>query len=194
MCLLSKLSEQQKHRIEIFNNLRRINVEVKQSKLAEVLTIKPPTIFEDFRGTYVELYNEQLYINAGIKVKFIQDDISISSRHVLRGIHGDNETWKLISCLYGKFYLVVVNWDKNSPQYRQWESFTLSEKNCTQVLVPPNFGIGHLVLSEQAIFSYKQSTYYNRANQFTLVWDDPELNIWWPIKNPILSQRDLGIG
>ncbi len=194
MCLLSKLSEQQKHRIEIFNNLRRINVEVKQSKLAEVLTIKPPTIFEDFRGTYVELYNEQLYINAGIKVKFIQDDISISSRHVLRGIHGDNETWKLISCLYGKFYLVVVNWDKNSPQYRQWESFTLSEKNCTQVLVPPNFGIGHLVLSEQAIFSYKQSTYYNRANQFTLVWNDPELNIWWPIKNPILSQRDLGIG
>lgn len=194
MCLLSKLSEQQKHRIEIFNNLRRINVEVKQSKLAEVLTIKPPTIFEDFRGTYVELYNEQLYINAGIKVKFIQDDISISSRHVLRGIHGDNETWKLISCLYGKFYLVVVNWDKNSPQYRQWESFTLSEKNCIQVLVPPNFGIGHLVLSEQAIFSYKQSTYYNRANQFTLVWNDPELNIWWPIKNPILSQRDLGIG
>ncbi len=169
-------------------------MEVKQTKLAGVLTIRPPTIFEDFRGTYVELYNEQLYTNAGIKVKFVQDDISISSKHVLRGIHGDSETWKLISCLYGKFYLVVVNWDKNSPQYRQWESFTLSEKNCIQVLVPPNFGIGHLVLSEQAIFCYKQSTYYNRANQFTLVWNDPKLDIWWPIKNPILSQRDLGIG
>lgn len=114
-------------------------MEVKQSKLAEVLTIKPPTIFEDFRGTYVELYNEQLYINAGIKVKFIQDDISISSRHVLRGIHGDNETWKLISCLYGKFYLVVVNWDKNSPQYRQWESFTLSEKKLYSSLSASKF-------------------------------------------------------
>ena len=114
-------------------------MEVKQSKLAGVLTIRPPTIFEDFRGTYVELYNEQLYVNAGIKVKFVQDDISISSRHVLRGIHGDSETWKLISCLYGKFYLAVVNWDKNSPQYRQWESFTLSEKIvfkswCPQIL------------------------------------------------------------
>ena len=169
-------------------------MEVKRTKLTGVLTIKPPTLFEDFRGTYVELYNEDLYTDAGIKVKFVQDDISVSSKHVLRGIHGDNLTWKLISCLYGKFYLVVVNWDKDSPQYCQWESFTLSENKCTQVLVPPNFGIGHLVLSEQAIFGYKQSTYYNRTNQFTLVWNDPRLNIWWPIKNPILSQRDLGIG
>ena len=167
-------------------------MEVKKTKLDGVLLIKPPTIFADFRGTYVETYNEKLYTEAGIRVKFVQDDISVSSKHVLRGIHGDPETWKLISCLYGKFYLVVVNWDETSPQFGQWESFVLSDQNRLQVLVPAKFGIGHLVLSEQAIFHYKQSTYYNRAKQFTLLWNDPKLNIWWPVRNPILSRRDEG--
>lgn len=168
-------------------------MEATKTKLDKVLLIKPPTIFEDFRGAYVELYNENIYHEAGINVKFIQDDISISTRHVLRGIHGDSETWKLVSCLYGKFYLVVVNWDKDSSQHGQWESFVLSEQNRMQVLIPPKFGNGHLVLSETAIFHYKQSTNYNREGQFTLHWNDPGLNIWWPIQNPIVSQRDEGI-
>jgi len=167
-------------------------VEVSRAKLDGVLLIKPPTIFEDFRGTYVEIYNEKLYSEAGIKVKFVQDDVSVSSKHVLRGIHGDQETWKLISCLYGKFYLVVVNWDETSPQFGQWESFVLSDQNRLQVLVPPKFGNGHLVLSDLAIFHYKQSAYYNRAGQFTILWNDPKLNIWWPVKNPIVSRRDEG--
>jgi dTDP-4-dehydrorhamnose 3,5-epimerase len=167
-------------------------IEVFKTKLDGVLLIKPPTIFEDFRGTYVEIYNEKLYKEAGIDVDFIQDDISVSAKDVLRGIHGDNKTWKLISCLYGKFYLVVVNWDKSSKQFRQWDSFVLSDSDRQQVLVPPKFGNGHLVLSEQAIFHYKQSTYYNRAGQFTLLWNDPEINILWPVKNPIVSKRDEG--
>jgi dTDP-4-dehydrorhamnose 3,5-epimerase len=167
-------------------------MEVTKTKLDGVLLIKPPTIFEDFRGTYVELYNDQLYRDAGIQVNFIQDDISTSAKHVLRGIHGDQETWKLVSCLYGRFYLVVVNWDQKSPQYRQWESFTLSDANRLQVLIPPKFGNGHVVLSDQAIFHYKQNTTYNRAGQFTLQWNDPELKIWWPIKDPLISQRDGG--
>jgi len=167
-------------------------MEVSKTKLDGVLLIKPPTIFEDFRGTYVETYNEKLYTDAGIKSRFVQDDISVSSQNVLRGIHGDDDTWKLISCLYGEFYLVVVNWDKTSPQFGRWESFVLSDQNRLQVLVPPRFGNGHLVLSALAIFHYKQSTYYNRAAQFTLLWNDPKLNIWWPIKNPIVSQRDEG--
>lgn len=169
-----------------------MNMEVSKTKLDGVLLIKPPTIFEDFRGTYVEIYNEKLYTEAGIKVNFVQDDISVSSKHVLRGIHGDQETWKLISCLHGKFYLVVINWDKGTKQFGKWESFLLSDQNRLQVLIPPKFGNGHLVLSEQAIFHYKQSTYYNRTGQFTLLWNDPELNIWWPIKNPIVSARDEG--
>jgi len=167
-------------------------MEVEKTKLSGVLLTKPPTIFEDFRGTYVEIYNEKLYTEAGIKVKFVQDDVSGSSKHVLRGIHGDGETWKLISCLYGRFYLVVVNWDETSPQFGQWESFVLSDQNRLQLLVPPKFGNGHLVLSDMAIFHYKQSCYYNRAGQFTIPWNDPKLNIWWPVRNPILSRRDDG--
>lgn len=166
-------------------------IDVERTKLDGVLLIKP-SIFEDHRGQYVEIYNEDLYRKYGIDVKFIQDDISVSSKHVLRGIHGDNETWKLISCLHGKFYLIVLNWDERSPQFGEWQSFVLSEHNRLQVLVPPKFGNGHLVLSEQAIFHYKQSTSYNRASQFTVLWNDKKLNIWWPIKNPILSRRDEG--
>ncbi len=169
-----------------------ITLDVQRTKLDGVFLIKPPTVFEDFRGSYIELYNEALYQQAGITATFIQDDISVSSRHVMRGIHGDQETIKLISCLQGKFYLVVVNWDEASPQYRQWEAFTLSETNRLQVLVPPRFGNGHLVLSEQAIFHYKQSSCYNRAGQFTLDWNDPSLGIWWPVRDPLRSQRDDG--
>lgn len=167
-------------------------MEISKTKLDGVLLIKPPTVFEDFRGTYVEIFNEKLYAEAGITEKFVQDDISVSLRHVLRGVHGDSETWKLISCLYGRFYLMVVNWDESSRQYRQWDSFVLSDQNRLQVLIPPKFGNGHLVLSDQAIFHYKQSSYYNRAGQFTILWNDPKLNLWWPIKNPILSRRDEG--
>lgn len=167
-------------------------MEVMNTDLDGVFLIKPPTIFEDFRGTYVETYNETLYKEAGITMDFKQDDISVSSQYVLRGIHGDGETWKLVSCLSGKFYLVVVNWDETSPQFGKWASFVLSETNRLQVLIPPKFGNGHVVLSEQAMFHYKQTTYYNRAGQFTLLWNDPKLNIWWPIKNPIVSMRDEG--
>jgi dTDP-4-dehydrorhamnose 3,5-epimerase len=167
-------------------------MEVTKTKLDSVLMIKPSTVFEDFRGTYVELYNEEHFQKAGIDVRFVEDDISVSFRHVLRGLHGNAETYKLVSCLYGRFYLVVVNWDENHPQFGQWTSFVLSDQNRLQVLVPPKFGNGHLVLSETAIFHYKQSTTYSRASQFTLLWNDPKLNIWWPVKNPIVSRRDEG--
>jgi len=168
-------------------------VKVEKTKLDGVLQITPPTVFEDWRGEYVETYNEQLYREQGIDVQFVQDDISVSDRHVLRGLHGDASTWKLISCLYGKFYLVVVNNDPESPQYRQWASFVLSDANRKQVLIPPKFGNGHLVLSDKAIFHYKQNTYYDRAGQFTLLWNDPELDLWWPVPNPLVSRRDAGL-
>ena len=162
---------------------------VSKSKLEGVLLVKPE-VFEDFRGQYVETYNDKLYAEHGITAKFVQDDISVSSRHVLRGIHGDAETWKLVSCLYGKFYLVVVNCDKQSRSFGQWQSFVLSDANRLQVLIPPKYGNGHVVLSDQAIFHYKQSSYYNPSGQFTYKWDDPALKIWWPVKQPLLSQRD----
>jgi dTDP-4-dehydrorhamnose 3,5-epimerase len=167
-------------------------VEAKKGKLPGVLVLQPPTVFEDFRGTYVETYNEQAYREAGVEVRFVQDDISVSSKHVLRGIHGDRETWKLISCLSGRFYLVVVNCEEGSRHFGSWESFVLSDRNRLQVLVPPHYGNGHLVMSDEAIFHYKQSTYYDRGSQFTYAWNDPKLKIWWPIQNPIVSQRDEG--
>ncbi len=146
--------------------------------------------FEDHRGHYLELYNEEMYRKSGINIRFVQDDISISTRHVLRGIHGDAETWKLITCLHGSFYLVVANCDADSPDFGKWESFVLSDRNGRQVLVPPKFGNGHLVLSDVTAFHYKQSTYYNPAGQFTYKWNDARLKIWWPVKDPILSRRD----
>lgn len=168
-------------------------MKVEKTSLDGVLLITPPTLFEDWRGEYVETYNETLYRKHGIDVSFVQDDISVSDRHVLRGLHGDSGTWKLISCILGKFYLVVVNNDKDSSQYRKWESFVLSDANRKQVLIPPKFGNGHLVLSEKAVFHYKQSSYYNRAGQFTLLWNDPQLNLWWPVPNPLVSRRDSGL-
>ena len=164
-------------------------MEIFETTLENVLLIKLD-IFEDHRGEYVETYNEELYRKKGIDIKFVQDDISVSTKNVLRGIHGDSETWKLISCLYGKFYLVAVNCDVNSENFGKWESFVLSDVNKLQVLVPPKYGNAHLILSDKAIFHYKQSTHYNPTKQFTYKWNDPKFNIWWPIKNPILSQRD----
>ena len=165
---------------------------VHKTALDGVLLIEPPTNFHDFRGEYVEIYNRELYRKAGIDIEFIQDDISVSTHHVLRGLHGDGETFKVVSCLYGKFYLIAVNNDPKSPQYRQWTSFTLSDKNRLQVFIPPKFGNGHVVMSDWAMFHYKQNTTYNRAGQFTLLWNDPELGIWWPVANPIVSRRDAG--
>lgn len=146
--------------------------------------------FEDFRGFYVETYHEAAYRSRGIRVKFLTDDYSRSTQHVLRGIHADQKAWKLITCLYGKIYLVIVNCDPHSRHFGKWESFILSGENHRQVLVPPKHGVAHLVLSQEAIFHYQQSAYYDPKRQASYRWDDPRFKIWWPIKNPILSRRD----
>ncbi len=148
-----------------------------------------PDVFEDYRGRYIQTYREDEYSQVGCP-RFVEDDVSISTKHVLRGIHGDRKTWKLISCLHGSFYFVVVNCTPDHEEFGNWQSWTLSDRNRMQVLVPPWHGNAHLVLSDTAIFSYKQSQYYDREGQFTYAWNDPDFDIWWPIKNPIVSQRD----
>ena len=167
-------------------------MKVEKTELEGVLLIDPPTNFKDFRGSYIELYNERLYKKYGINDNFIQDDISTSKKNVLRGIHGDSSTCKLVSCLYGEFYLVVVNNNPDSSQYMKWKSFNLSDTNRKQVLIPPRFGNGHLVISNICIYHYKQTTEYDRSGQFTIMWNDPAYDIKWPINNPILSKRDGG--
>lgn len=164
-------------------------LKIKKTKLKDVWLIHLD-YYRDRRGKYLETYNEKSYKEAGIEVKFVQDDYSVSKKNVLRGIHGDNETWKLITCPLGKIYLVVVNCIESSVHFGEWKSFILSSENNIQVLVPPRHGVAHLVLSNKAIFQYKQSTYYDSSKQFTYKWDDPRFNIQWPIRNPILSQRD----
>lgn len=165
-------------------------LKVEKTALDGVLLITPPTVFEDFRGSYLETYNEALYRAARIDATFVQDNVSTSKRNVLRGIHGDAKTYKLVSCLYGKFYLVVVNCDAASGRFGKWVSFTLSDALRRQVLVPPKHGLAHLVLSDTALFGYKQSTYYDRASQFTYRHDDPRFRIDWPVSDPVLSERD----
>jgi dTDP-4-dehydrorhamnose 3,5-epimerase len=164
-------------------------MEFAKTKLDGVILVKPDTV-EDFRGTYTETYNEEIYKKGGITVDFLQDYYSTSSKHVFRGLHGDSKTWKLIDCMQGRFYFVVMNYDKASPQYLQWESFTLSDTNHWQVLVPPNFANGHLALTDKIIFHYKQSEYYDPKSQFSLQYNDPKFKIWLPVKTPFVSQRD----
>lgn len=158
-----------------------------------LLTIQPK-IHYDYRGEYVETFNAQRYAFSDLQgdaISFVEDDISVSRQHVLRGLHGDAKTWKLIQCLWGEFYYVVVDMRKDSPQYLKWESFILNDRNRIQVLVPAGCANGHLVLSSQTVFSYKQSQYYSgMENQFTVRWDDPKVGIRWPIQTPILSARD----
>lgn len=177
-------------------------IKVSKTKLEGVLLIQPEP-FEDFRGEYVETFNKKAYSEAIISnlkgtiyekeahdIDFVEDDISTGHKGVIKGMHGDTKTWKLIQCLFGKFYEVVLNYNRDSKDYGKWEAFTLSDKNRIQVLIPPMYGNGHLVLSQFDIYHYKQSQYYGSDKQFTVKWNDPEFKIKWPIKNPILSVRD----
>lgn len=148
-----------------------------------------PEVFEDHRGRYVETFNERAYADAGVTAHFVQDDVSTSRQGVLRGLHGDDVTWKLVSCLRGALRLVVVDCRRDSQSFAAWEAHELSEESRLQVLVPPGFANGHLVLTEVATFHYKQSSYYP-TQQFSHRWDDPAFGIDWPAVAPILSDRD----
>ena len=165
----------------------------KQSKIQDLLWLYPES-FKDSRGEYFQTFNIDEYKfkdHNGASIVFKEDDISISKQNVLRGLHGDKKTWKLVQCIHGEIYFVVVDFRKESPTYKNVESFILNSKNKIQVLIPPGCGNGTLCLTEISIFSYKQSEIYSGSqNQFSLRWNDPKLGISWPIKNPILSERD----
>jgi dTDP-4-dehydrorhamnose 3,5-epimerase len=164
-------------------------VTVEKTSLDEVVLLTP-SMFRDHRGTYVETYNIEDYLINGIDVKFVRDDISASAKGVLRGIHYDDKTWKLIQCMFGKIFFVVADMRKDSRNYLKWVSFMLDDVSRQQVLVPPGFGNGHLVLSDSCIFHYKMSEYYDPANERGVKWDDPKLGIPWPVKDPVLSEKD----
>jgi len=146
--------------------------------------------YYDFRGELWTLWDKNKFEP---KLEFNHDKISTSRKHVLRGIHGDNKAWKMVSCLFGEVYFVIVDNRPSSPHYKKWEWTMLSDRNKKSILTPPGIGIGFLVMSEIALFHYKWSyegEYPDIDTQFTLKWNDPELNIEWPIDNPILQKRD----
>ena len=152
------------------------------------LKVFQSTVFEDCRGEIWTSWEKNFF-----KINFNHDKFTLSKKNVLRGFHGDNKTWKLISCVYGSFYFVVVDYNYKSKNFLKSYNFTLSCKNKLQVLVPPKFLNAHLCISKQCIFHYKLSydgNYNDFDQQYSVKWNDPRLRIKWPIKNPILSKRD----
>ena len=149
-----------------------------------------PDVYTDFRGDLWTLWNKDKFKP---QLDFNHDKVSTSRKHVLRGIHGDSKSWKLITCLYGEMYFVVVDNRPESPNYLKWDSLILDDRTRKSVLVPPQFGNAFLVLSENSVFHYKWAYpggYPDVEDQFTLKWNDSRLNIDWPISNPLLQKRD----
>ena len=167
---------------------------VTDSNIINGLKIITPSIFNDSRGQSIETFNAKAYEFYDLdnkRIQFVEDDISVSKQHVLRGLHGDEKTWKLIQCLFGEVFFVVLDMRADSNSYLQWEYYSLNDNNRLQILIPAGCVNGHLCLSEKCLFSYKQSHYYDGASKQIIVkWNDPKFNINWPVSEPILSKRD----
>jgi dTDP-4-dehydrorhamnose 3,5-epimerase len=153
-----------------------------------------PDSYSDYRGDLYTTWNEKDFKKIfESEVVFNHDKVSSSRKNVLRGIHGDFKSTKLMTCVYGEIYYVVVDNRKNSKTYLQWDWDILSGKNKKMLLIPPGFGSSFLVLSDEMVVHYKWSydgDYPDVNDQFSLAWNDKKLNIHWPINNPILSERD----
>ena len=163
-----------------------------KTKLKDCVIIQPK-VFVDERGFFLETYQANRYADlAGITLPFVQDNYSSSSIGVLRGLHFQKTKpqGKLVRVVKGEVYDVVVDIRQGSQTYGQWEAIILSEKNKTQVWVPPGFAHGFLVLSEKADFEYKCTNYYDPADEESLLWNDTNLNIPWPNNDPKLSKKD----
>ena len=155
--------------------------------------IYQPSVHTDFRGDLLTLWNRDEFEP---KLDFKHNKISTSRKHVLRGMHGDNKSWKLTSCLYGEMYFVVIDTRPESENYLKWDSIILDDRSKKLILTPPQFAIGFLVLSEHALLNYMwayEGEYADVNEQFTIKWNDPKVNIAWPIENPLLSLRDKNV-
>jgi dTDP-4-dehydrorhamnose 3,5-epimerase len=167
---------------------------IKRSEIIPDVLVFQPSVSWDNRGNiYTSFIREDYEKHLPPGVKFIHDKFAESKQNVLRGLHGDNKTWKLVSCVYGELFEVVVDMRKGSPTYKKWDSFTLNADNYQQVLIPPDFVNGYYVKSEIAVFHYKLAylgEYLDAGEQTTIRWNDPDLNVQWPCMDPILQNRD----
>jgi len=145
-----------------------------------------PEVFYDFRGEYVETWQKNYYQHLlPENVEFVQDDFSVSRKGVLRGLHGDPQTWKLVQCPMGELLLGVLDVRDGSPTRGVWELFPLNEKNRWQVLIPAGCANGHLCLSDKCMFDYKQTTFYDQQKQFSYYYNSG--GIIWPVPRWFLS-------
>jgi dTDP-4-dehydrorhamnose 3,5-epimerase len=152
-----------------------------------------PKVFGDDRGFFLETFQSERYANlAGIMLPFVQDNHSRSTYGVLRGLHFQKTKpqGKLVRVVKGKVYDVAVDLRRGSDTFGQWEAVVLSEENKKQFWVPPGFAHGFLVLSDIADFEYKCTDYYDPLDEGSILWNDPQLDISWPIEKPLLSDKD----
>ena len=168
-------------------------MEFVETSLKGAYVIKPK-VFQDERGFFVESYSEKVFKENGINAIFVQDNHSLSvKKGVLRGLHFQlppNEQAKLVRVTRGKVLDVIVDIRKNSPTYGKWEGVELSAENFRMLFVPRGFAHAFLTLEDNTEFMYKVDNFYAPESDSGLLWSDTDLNIDWPIENPILSEKD----
>ena len=171
-----------------------IKFNIEESSQISGIKIITPSSYKDTRGSIWTSYSSQEISKLLPKsVIFKHDKFSISKKNVLRGIHGDNKSWKLVSCVSGSVYQVIVDMRDNSETFLKWQSFILNKDNNKMILLPPSIGNAFYVKSNNATYHYKlayRGDYADVNNQFTVSWNDPRINVSWPTSNPILSERD----
>jgi len=158
------------------------------------LVLVRPRIFGDPRGYFLGLYKRSDFVRAGITDPFVQDNYSRSERGVLRGLHYQKQPkaqGKLVICLKGRIFDVAVDIRKGSPQYGKWFGVELSEENREMLYMPPGFAHGFQVLSDVAEVQYKCTDEYSPENDRGIIWNDPDIKIAWPLKDPLLSDKDV---
>ncbi|MDR3559709.1 MAG: dTDP-4-dehydrorhamnose 3,5-epimerase [Candidatus Pacebacteria bacterium] len=157
-----------------------------------------PKVFQDERGFFLEPYSKRKFLEAEIEADFVQDNHSLSTKTgVLRGLHFQNPPHtqaKLVRVTKGKVYDVIVDLRKNSETYGKWQGFKLSNENFQMLFVPRGFAHGFLTLEDNTEFEYKCDNFYEPSAESGIIWNDPDLNINWPIENPVLSEKDAQLG
>lgn len=167
-------------------------MEILKTSLPGVLIIQPD-IFKDKRGFFMETYHRKKYAEEGLDQSFVQDNLSYSIRGTLRGLHYQypNAQSKLVQAVKGKIYDVVVDIRQGSPTFGQWTGVHLSDENKRQFFVPEGFAHGFCVISDTAFVIYKCSDFYTPESEKGLLWSDPDIGIDWPVKEPLLSPKDI---
>jgi len=164
-----------------------------KSEIPEVIIVEPQT-FPDERGFFMESFKESIFIDNGINAKFVQDNYSHSIKGVLRGLHyqkNPKAQAKLVMVTRGEIFDVAIDIRNGSPTYGKWVSEILSEQNHRLLYVPEGFAHGFCVTSDEADVLYKVNTEYSHEHERGILWNDPSLDIKWPMDKPIITQKDL---